>query len=175
MEEMLIALVLPVMKCYRHAGGQSRMKGHCCNIWQDIAAPFETLPRDVSSLPVFFSVKPGCKATDIDIKRYKVRRDAVLTWLQWLQQHNPNYSVDKVKIDLEVIARLPRDGVPDDITTTAKSDDGPAAETMNKHPWNQEIVPDDPDLISGSFFPTFISLPLRTSTTNTTLSRYVHR
>ena len=45
-EEMFIARVLPIMNCYRKAGGQSGMKGHVLNLYQDCGAPYSNLCGD---------------------------------------------------------------------------------------------------------------------------------
>ena len=58
-EEMLIARAFPIMCVYRKHGGQRGYKGHVLNLPQDVQGFLNTLPANVSELPVLIIRKQG--------------------------------------------------------------------------------------------------------------------
>lgn len=109
-EEMLIARACPIMCVYRKHGGQRGYKGHVVNIPQDIQGFLDRLPRNVDELPVLLIRRTGENNTHADLR---VRRQKVLSALRWLCINNPFYS--SVTIDQTAVARLPLDGIPDEL------------------------------------------------------------
>jgi len=63
-EEMLIARTQPIMACYRKKGGQSGMKGHCANVYQDHTIVLNSLPQRVQDMPVYLAMRPANVAAD---------------------------------------------------------------------------------------------------------------
>jgi hypothetical protein len=109
-EEMLIALVCPVMKVYVKTGGNYGYTGHVINLPQDVGGFAKTLPRRVEDLPIIWLKRKG-KGDAFVMK--KVRRMKVLKALQWLRDHNHLYA--KVLLDIGAVLSLPRHDVPTNI------------------------------------------------------------
>ena len=109
-EQMLIARVNPIMCLYRKHGGQRGYRGHVLNVAQDVQSFLDKLPANISDLPILLVRRSGCNNTHIDLR---VRRDTVLTAIQWLQQHNPFYA--DVTINFTNLNSLPQDDIPDQL------------------------------------------------------------
>ena len=107
-EEMLIARISPIMYVYRKHGGQRGYKGHVLNLSQDIQSLLDTLPQNVSDLPILILRREGANESYSD---FTVRKQKVLTALQWLKENNPFYK--SIIIDHTMIDQLPENGVPD--------------------------------------------------------------
>ena len=58
-EELLIARAFPIMSIYRKLGGQRGYKGHVLNLPQDIQGFLNSLPANVSDLPILVIRKQG--------------------------------------------------------------------------------------------------------------------
>ena len=58
-EELLIARAFPIMSIYRKHGGQRGYKGHVLNLPQDIQGFLNSLPANVSDLPILVIRKQG--------------------------------------------------------------------------------------------------------------------
>ncbi len=148
-EEMLIARACPIMSVYRKHGSQRGYKGHVLNLPQDIQGFLDRLPRNVNELPVLLLRRNGEDNTHTDLR---VRRERVLTALQWLQSNNPFYS--NITIDQIALQQLPDDGIPPNLLA---ADEGEAQEGDSAD--NSEDV-DTGVHSSHSFLP----LPKRTAT-----------
>lgn len=106
-EEQLIALVSINQYIYFRPGGNYATKGHCINFQQDISEFAKILPRLPEELPIIIVQKEVPQQESIDLK---VRREAVLAWLNWLKQHSPLPAYKQLEISQERIAQLPEDG-----------------------------------------------------------------
>ena len=58
-EEMLIARAFPIIYVYRDQGGQRGYKGHFLNLPQDVQGFSNSLPTNVSDLPILITRKQG--------------------------------------------------------------------------------------------------------------------
>ena len=58
-EELLIARAFPMMSIYRKHGGQRGYKGHVLNLPEDIQGYLNSLPANVSDLPILVIRKQG--------------------------------------------------------------------------------------------------------------------
>ena len=58
-EELLIARAFPIVSIYRKHGGQRGYKGHVLNLPQDIQGFLNSLPANVSDLPILVMRKQG--------------------------------------------------------------------------------------------------------------------
>ena len=116
-EEMLISRACPIMTIYRKHGGQRGYKGHVVNLPQNIQGFLDSLPSNVSELPVLVVRKQGNNDTYAD---FRVRRERVLAAIQWLKQHNPCYS--NITINLTNLQCLPQDGIPEGLLEVNTSD-----------------------------------------------------
>ena len=109
-EEMLIARACPIMCVYRKHGGQRGYKGHVLNLPQDIQGFLDHLPPNVADLPILLLRRSGENNTHTDLR---VRRDRVLSALEWLCINNPFYA--NITVDHNALQNLPNDGIPDDL------------------------------------------------------------
>ena len=110
-EEMLIAQVHVIMKCYRLQNGSIGYKGQVLNMEQDVQGMVNSLPLRPETAPIVWIRKPTKKKNDgnpAGFKDFRVRRWAISLWLQFLTKNNPLYS--HVTIDNEVLKSLPNDG-----------------------------------------------------------------
>ena len=147
-EEMLIAMVLPIMTIYRLPHGQYGYSGHVLNLPQDVASFTNNLPRSPSQLDVIIVRKEGATGSHKD---FRVRRSVVLHALEWLIEHNIYYH--NVTIDHSALAQLPTDG---DLTNL------PTMRVDSNEEENPAREDDDPyNAILGS---TFVPLPVRSQT-----------
>ena len=131
------------MSVYRKHGGQRGYKGHVLNLSQDIQGFLDRLPCNVQEIPILLLRRNGQDNTHTDLR---VRRDRVLSALEWLQSNNPFYS--NITIDHMALQRLPHDGVPTELLSADDIDepDAPTDDTVQ-------------DCSSHSFLP----LPNRTA------------
>ena len=109
-EKTLIARACPIMSVYRKHGGQRGYKGHVLNLPQDIQGFLDHLPCNVQEIPILLLCRNGQDNTHTDLH---VRRDRVLSALEWLQSNNPFYS--NITIDHMALQRLPHDRVPTEL------------------------------------------------------------
>ena len=58
-EELLIARAFPIMSIYRKHGGQRGYNGHVLNLPQDIQGFLNSLPANMSDLPILVIRKQG--------------------------------------------------------------------------------------------------------------------
>ena len=58
-EELLIARAFPIVSIYRKHAGQRGYKGHVLNLPQDIQCFLNSLPANVSDLPILVIRKQG--------------------------------------------------------------------------------------------------------------------
>ncbi|CAH3152927.1 unnamed protein product [Pocillopora meandrina] len=139
LEEMLIARVFPVISVYTKPGGQKAYKGHCINFSQDIQELANSLPRNLSEMPV---IVVSVKGKDNTYKDLTVRREKVSCALHWLVQHNPVYK--DITIDYELLAFLPSDGIPTELrkiycTENSKDDEiDPDRGPLDEIPFNED-------------------------------------
>ncbi len=147
-EEMLISRACPIMCVFRKHGGQRGYRGHVLNLPQDVQGFLDRLPCNVDNLPMLLLRRYGQDNTHTDLR---VRRDRVLSALQWLQQNNPFYS--NIIIDETAVQRLPRDGVPPELLVAIEDESEDAPEEGS-------VDVDTGSHSSHSFLP----LPNRTAT-----------
>ena len=95
MEEALIARNYVVMKSFIFSNGSMGFRGQVLNMEQDISPFVEQLrlPRRVEEIPVYIVRKPNSNTPE-GYKDFKVRREALRLWLEFLIQFNPYYAAD---------------------------------------------------------------------------------
>src|SRR5947207_2687225 len=89
-EEMILALVHPVISVYRVTGGQ--WKGgevHCISFFQDPKDVFTTVPRLLSEVNVIIIRKAGENIAHH--QDFQVNRQRLLIWIQFLRRYNKWY------------------------------------------------------------------------------------
>ena len=154
-EEMLISRACPIMTIYRKHGGQRGYKGHVVNLPQNIQGFLDSLPSNVSKLPILIVRREGSNDTHAD---FRVCRERVLTAIQWLQRHNPCYS--DITINHTNLESLPENGIPDGLLEVE------ALDTSNDT--DEASNGDDHD--SHSFLP----LPVAQETEDVAISSTIH-
>ena len=109
-EEALISLHAPVLRVFRLRGGQLGYGGSCVSLTQDVGAVARSLPRRMEGLDVVIfskSVNATEEGGEAVRKTFRVRRAAILAWLEFLTQNNPLYS--HVQIERDAVDALPVD------------------------------------------------------------------
>jgi hypothetical protein len=107
-EEMLISQHCPIMRVYRLKGGHSvGFSGNVINITQKIDTLITILPRQLSKLNVF-KIRRKTGMGDEDYKDFRIRRERVRLWLQFLQRWNPHYR--NITISDNNLNELPENG-----------------------------------------------------------------
>jgi len=109
-EEALISLHAPVLRVFRLRGGQLGYGGSCVSLTQDVGAVARSLPRRMEGLDVVIfskSVNASEEGGEAVRKTFRVRRDVILAWLEFLTQNNPLYS--HVQIEQDAVDALPID------------------------------------------------------------------
>ena len=113
-EEMVIARSHVQMMVYRYRGHQYHYTGHCVSFLQSNAKMVDLLPTLPSELDVVVLQPPDqVMETDPRYRRqfrsdFRVRKGRVITWLQYLKAHHPDYRY--ITISLDRINALPVDG-----------------------------------------------------------------
>lgn len=146
-EEMIIARTCPIMSVYRKHGGQRGYKGHVVNLPQDIQGFLDHLPCNIKDLPILIVRRHGSENTHTD---FRVRREKVLSALQWLKANNPCYK--DITIDHDALQLLPEDGIPPELLTVDEQEEESSAQ--------EDSANEDNGHDSHSFLP----LPTRQST-----------
>ena len=111
-EEMLIARVHVFVEIRQVRGQQYKYSGHVCNFLRDIGKVYTRLPLLPENLEMVI-IRPANTATAPGLSRqfrqdYRVRREAVWQWLQFLKTNHPGYR--DIGLDHSVLGRLPIDG-----------------------------------------------------------------
>jgi hypothetical protein len=92
-EEMMVAQVHPIMKCYRLSTGANGFQGNILNIEQDIqplVSGIMSLPHYPIDLPIVIVQKPSHKIPGA-YKEFKVRPSFIRRWLLFFKRFNPLY------------------------------------------------------------------------------------
>ena len=146
-EELLIARACPIMTVYHKHGGQLGYSGHVLNLPQNIQQFINKLPVRVNDLPVLTISRQGAANTH---HNFRVRREKVLSALQWLKHNNKFYS--DIDIDLDSVQHLPVDGIPDDLLNfkLSDSDNEPVA---NEGPPTEDTEDNVGNIPSSSYVP----------------------
>lgn len=156
-EEMLIARACPIMSIYRKHGGQrgrgiKDMSSIYLKMYKVSWIAFQ--PKYPNFLYLSFAAMVATTIMQI----FQVRRDRVLTPIQWLQQNNPCYT--DITINRANIQLLPLDGIPEELLCVQESDDSD----------NQEDESDDVQQDTRSFLP----LPLSQLTEEAAISSTIN-
>ncbi|KAK3921767.1 hypothetical protein KUF71_010943 [Frankliniella fusca] len=116
-EELLIAMVHPVVQVFRLRGGQFAYSGHVINFFQDVKGFAKILPHSIEDINGVVKVCCKTKAFHQD---FSIRKDKVLQALLWLKTNNPYYS--DIEIDNNIINNLP-DQFDFEVTDNMEEDD----------------------------------------------------
>ena len=101
-EEMLIALVNPILQVTHARGGQYKYSGHTICFPQDISMVAKKLPRRVPDLDILIVRRPASHSKYYD---FFVKRSRVMDALHYKIQNDKYYR--DVQIDMESVDALP--------------------------------------------------------------------
>ena len=146
-EELLIARACPIMTVYHKHGGQLGYSGHVLNLPQNIQQFINKLPVNVSDLPILTVTRQGAQGTHCN---FRVRRNKVVSALQWLKYNNKFYM--DIEIDFDSVQRLPVDGIPDALLNFELPQNNKEP-TANQGPPTEETSDDVCNNPSTSFIP----------------------
>ena len=112
-EEMVIARAHVHMLVKRVRGHQYHYSGHCVSFMQDIVRTVTVLPTLPTELDIVLLRPPEANTDDPRYQRqfchdFRVRRQHVVSWLNFLQAYHPGYR--GIIISADRIAALPIDG-----------------------------------------------------------------
>jgi ATP-dependent DNA helicase PIF1 len=112
-EEMIIACSHVQMMVYRYRGHQYHYSGHCVSFMQNIIKTVDTLPNLPTELDIVM-LRPSDNVVRNDTRYQcqfradlRVRRRHIITWLQFLKTHHPDYQY--ITISQDRIDTLPLD------------------------------------------------------------------
>jgi hypothetical protein len=112
-EEIIIARSHVQIMVYRYRGHQYHYSGHCVSFMQNTIKTVDMLPNLPSELDVVV-LWPSDRVVQTDLRYQRqfrtdfwVRKGCVITWLQFLKAHNPDYQ--HVTISPNRINALPID------------------------------------------------------------------
>ena len=115
------------MKCYRLKDGGYGYKGHVMNFEQDPGHIFKVLPLHFDELPIVILRKRDEKHPN-NYKDLKVRREAIRSWLLFLQRYNTAYN--DIRIYDNRLNALPDDDcIANEIKTQIEEDKSLQVET----------------------------------------------
>jgi ATP-dependent DNA helicase PIF1 len=127
-EEMIIARSHIQMIIYRYRGHQYHYSGHCVSFLLNAAKMIDTLPNLPGELNVVILRPSDYLESDLRYRHqfrsdFRVRKNHIITWLNFLKVHHPDYQ--HVNISNDRIDLLPLDGDISSsfVTVTAGIDD----------------------------------------------------
>lgn len=135
-EEMLIAMIHPVVSIYRLKGGQYGHTGNVINFRQKIEDYITKLPLHPKDLPSTLLFK---KYTDCGIAEFRVRAVKIRNALLWLKKNNIFYR--GLEIDEDVINILPADGDIGEFSTSLNIEDDDEEINDNQYGLNEYNIP----------------------------------
>ena len=150
-EEMIIAPTHVQMMVHRYRGHQYHYTGHCVSFMQNTVKTVDVLPNLPSELDVVV-LRPSDQVMQDDPRYqrqfrsdFRVRKGRVITWLQFLREHHPDYQY--ITISPDRINALPVD---DDVSSSFTSilDNGPV-----KNSQDQPVSAEPPPPNSQSMVP----------------------
>ena len=107
-EEMLLSPYQPIMRVYRLKGGSLGFSGCCVNLPHNIGPICTSLPRSPESISIMIVKRPRSDDAT-DYKQYRVRRNVLLQWIEFLMTYNPLFR-QYITLNEEELNRLPEDG-----------------------------------------------------------------
>ena len=155
-EEMIIAQSHVQMIVHRYRGHQYHYSGHCVSFMQNTVKTVDMLPNLPSELDIVVLRPSNQVEGDLRFQRqfrtdFRVRKKRVITWLQYLKDHHPDYRY--ITISPDRINALPVDGdVSSSFTAIIDHEDPPVqdqpatGEPIQDQPVSGEPVQDQPVL-----------------------------
>lgn len=148
MEEMLISPVHALVQLWQIRGGQTKYTGHICNFPRNTAKFISKVPLLPEECDILVMRRKGVDAhsnTEI-YQDFRVRREALRKWLQYLELHHPSFHTQQVQVDYTVLNQLPEDELVHDRLRTmehetlddAFQDVGPPEASDNSVPPSRE-------------------------------------
>lgn len=119
LEQLLIALIVPVMSIERLSSGHLKNSGYCASFVQDLQPLCTLLPRlptEVSVLVIKNNNEPN------QMQEYKCRRNYVETMLKYLIANHPYYISNNIELSIEKLNSLPTNGIPKNLPTIEESE-----------------------------------------------------
>lgn len=113
-EEQLISLVHVHQYVYMRGFGEASSKAHCINFSQNISSIVHKLPRLPTDLPIVIINK---KESDGTVHEFRVRRNVVLLWLEYLKKNSQVPGYRDMAICYDRINQLPADDALPGLTT----------------------------------------------------------
>jgi hypothetical protein len=148
-----------ILQVWQIRGGQHKYRSHYYNFVREN----EGLQRRLPLLPSECSIDilrrrgaPDPNDTGV-FEDFRVRRNNVQQWLNYLRNHHPTFQNPDIQIDDNIIQQLPEDGLVHDqllnLTTTEidpEQDQGPPEDADNQPPTNLNSEGFVPDLHIGT-------------------------
>ena len=104
-EEMIIAQSYVQMMVHRYRGHQYHYSGHCVSFMQNTVKTVDMLPNLPSELDIVV-LRPSNQVIEGDPQfqrqfrsDFQVCKERVITWLQYLKDHHPNYRYITISLD----------------------------------------------------------------------------
>lgn len=107
-EIIYIARYHTVTEVHQIRGGNYRYRGHVCCFPRDTASIYRELPLLPEQLPIIVLKDPPPQLAGRELQRFKIRRQAVSLWLDYLKHNHPLYRT--ILIDADRMSQLPEDG-----------------------------------------------------------------
>jgi len=153
-EEMVIARSHVQMMIKRYRGHQYHYTSHCVSFTQEIVRTVNVLPNLPEELDIIL-LRPSRDALDNTRYRrqfqhdFRVRKKCILTWLQYLHAHYPDYKhvvisserMDQLPADGDISHRLPVLDVGDDDEGLDPREEVPGVEDDSQLPNSESTVP----------------------------------
>jgi len=113
MEEMLISPVHALVQLWQIRGGQTKYTGHTCNFPCENAVFHAKVPLLPEECDIIIMCRTGIEVgTDETIYQdFRVHRQAIQQWLEYLILHHPTFQSRQVAIDYARLDQLPEDGL----------------------------------------------------------------
>jgi hypothetical protein len=112
-EEIVIAQSHIQMMIKHYRGYQYQYTGHCVSFVQEIVKTVSILPNFLEELDIILLYLSRQAVDDLQFQRqfihdFRVRKGCILTWLQFLKAHHPDYQY--ITICNDQVQSLPDDG-----------------------------------------------------------------
>ncbi|KAH6907946.1 hypothetical protein BKA70DRAFT_1104335, partial [Coprinopsis sp. MPI-PUGE-AT-0042] len=109
---MLVSPVHALVQVWQIRGGQHKYTGHICNFPRDNRVFFDKLPLLPAEIDIIIMRRKGTNPeTHLQTHEdFRVRRQAVRAWLQYLQEHHPTFRSRRVQVSEQRLSQLPQNG-----------------------------------------------------------------
>ena len=161
MEEIMISPVHVLLQVWQVRGGQSKYKGHICNFFRDVGRLHSRIPHLPQECDIVILQRRNAEGdqatadggTRQTYEDFRVRREPIRQWLQYLYTNNPIFRRNEVTIDWHRVDELPEDLLAQDQVHNFTEEELPESFEETGPPESEDQVDEEASVFSRGFVP----------------------